>query len=85
MTYLAFHFVFTIPPILVLAVVQARRRGGIPSGRAWAFLLLVALIALALAALTGAVVLHRHFAAAAPDMGSVSERWLAEYRASHPS
>jgi len=45
------------------------------------------LVALTVLAIGIATLLRRHFASDEPDMGSVSERWLAEYRAdsSRPS
>jgi len=46
MSYFAFHLIFTLPPILVLALVQQQRLARIGGRRAWLALLLIALIAL---------------------------------------
>jgi hypothetical protein len=44
-------------------------------------------VALSVLVMTIAAVLHKTLAGGPPDLGSVSERWLAEYRAdaSRPS
>jgi hypothetical protein len=48
---------------------------------------LLILFAVVVIALAVAAVFHRRLASGEPDMGTVSERWLAEYRAdsSRPS
>ena len=46
MSYLAFHLVFTLPPILLLALIQRQPLAGIGGLRAWLGLPLIALIAL---------------------------------------
>lgn len=46
MSYFAFHLVFTLPPILLLALVQRQPLAGIGGLRAWLGLLLIVLLAL---------------------------------------
>ena len=46
MSYFAFHFVFILPPILLLALVQRQPLAGIGGLRAWLGLPLIALLAL---------------------------------------
>lgn len=46
MSYFAFHLVFTLPPILLLALVQRQPLAGIGGLRAWLGLPLIALLAL---------------------------------------
>ena len=51
------------------------------------FTAVLIVVALSILAASIAAVLHRRLTGAPPDLGSVSERWLAEYRAdaSRPS
>jgi hypothetical protein len=53
----------------------------------WNTVKLLILFVLVVTALAVAAVFHRRLASGEPDMGTVSERWLAEYRAdsSRPS
>ena len=46
MSYFTFHFIFTLPPILLLALVQRQPLAGIGGLRAWLGLPLIALLAL---------------------------------------
>jgi hypothetical protein len=57
---------------------EKHRRGRAPGGTLYDVLVLAALGALILSLLA---VMRRRTAGAEPDLGWVSERWLAEYRA----
>ena len=57
---------------------EQHRRGGAPGGTLYDVLVLGALGVLVLSLVT---VMRRRTVGAEPDLGWVSERWLAEYRA----
>ena len=58
---------------------EQHRRGGAPGGTLYDVLVLAA--ALGTLVLTLVTVMRRRTVGADPDLGWVSERWLAEYRA----